>query len=182
LTDKSLRDGVPRLCRTESTPDTPEMQDRKPRVRSRQRALIRARGVEALDKRTAPARELMRRRAELLADLGGEAELSAQQRAVAEAAVREAVVLDLIDRELFDKAGGGLTDEVRQLIRERGNVSDRVVRHYSALGLERRAKRVPLIREWMRAQPQQDAASEAQARVVEVQAISAETTPQGGAL
>jgi hypothetical protein len=55
------------------------------------------RGLGSIDRRTAAGRALVEWRRELLSDLGGEAAVSAQERAVAELAVRTKLYVDSLD-------------------------------------------------------------------------------------
>ncbi len=70
---------------------------------ARQKAAFNKRGVHALDGRTKAARELLRWRAGLVADLGGEEAISTQQQAVVDLAVRTKLLLDSVDNWLLQQ-------------------------------------------------------------------------------
>jgi hypothetical protein len=62
-------------------------------------SLVKKLGTDrALDKRTAMGKALERWRQELIDDLGGEDNISAQQRAIIDLAVKNKLILDTIDR------------------------------------------------------------------------------------
>jgi hypothetical protein len=64
-------------------------------------ARVKLRGLHAIDHRTTAARAFLAWRQELVADLGGEAVLSAQQRAMIETAVRTRLFLEHLDAWLL---------------------------------------------------------------------------------
>ena len=68
---------------------------------ARQKAAFHKRGVHALDGRTKAARDLLRWRAELVADLGGEEAISTQ--AAVDLALRTKLLLDSVDNWLLQQ-------------------------------------------------------------------------------
>jgi len=100
------------------------------------------RGLQALDRRTAAARDLVEWRSELLADLGGQGAISAQQMALVEMAVRTRLFIDHADAWLLEQ--GSLVNARKRslipLVRERQTLVDSLTRILGQLGLERRVK------------------------------------------
>jgi hypothetical protein len=66
-------------------------------------ARIKLRGLSAIDRRTAAAREHLALRRELENAVGGEADLTPQQRKLIELAARASLLLDHIDAWLFQQ-------------------------------------------------------------------------------
>jgi hypothetical protein len=103
----------------------------------------------ALDRRSTVAKAMQRWRNELVRDLGGE--LSAQQRAVVELALKTKLMLDSIDAwllvqpSLINKRKRALLP----VVRERQVLADALARYLDTLGLERRAAPVPSLSEWL---------------------------------
>ena len=64
-------------------------------------ARIRLRGLGAIDRRTVAAREYLALRRELANALGGEADLTPQQRKLIDMAARASALLDHVDAWLF---------------------------------------------------------------------------------
>jgi len=58
---------------------------------------VKVRGLSAIDMRTSAAQALMRWRGSLIADLGGEQSVSAQQLAIVELATRTRLYVDSVD-------------------------------------------------------------------------------------
>jgi hypothetical protein len=106
------------------------------------KARVKVRGLQAIDRRTSAARALIDWRNNLLDDLGGEDAVSAQQRALVEAAVRTRLYVDHVDAWLMER--GSLINAKRRsvypIVRERQQLVDSLARLLSALGLERRKK------------------------------------------
>lgn len=95
------------------------------------------------DGRTRHGKALAKHRSDLLASLGGEAGLSAQELALVKLCAREMVYVDEIDIELF--ANGILNKRKRQvhpLLTQRMPIADSVERRLKDLGLERRMKQI----------------------------------------
>lgn len=97
-------------------------------------------------------RELARWRAELVQDLGGAEALSTQQAAIVDLAVRGKMLLDSLDSWLLQQPA--LIDKrKRQLypvVMQRQSLADGLLRHLTALGLQRVDKRVSELREYLR--------------------------------
>jgi hypothetical protein len=103
------------------------------------KARVAVRGLQALDTRSAGARALLAWRRELLEDLGGETNVSAQQMALVEAAVRTRLYVDTADAFIMEH---GLVNarrkSVHPVVRERQQLVDSLARLLGMLGLERR--------------------------------------------
>jgi hypothetical protein len=100
---------------------------------------VRVLGVDAIDRRSAPARALEAWRAALVADLGGEGNLSAQQMTVVELARRTCLLLSHIDSWLL--AQKTLVIKRRRTlipaVLQRQQLADALSRYMQQLGLER---------------------------------------------
>ena len=100
---------------------------------------VKVRGLAVIDMRTSAARELMRWKAELLRDLGGEENISTQRLALVDMAVRTRLFLSHIDAFLL--AQSSLVNKrhrtVLPILRDRMTLSDQLARLLSQLGLDR---------------------------------------------
>jgi hypothetical protein len=126
------------------------MKPTRPYVRTGLNALkarVKVRGLHAIDQRTASARALIAWRRDLLADLGGEAACSAQQRMLVEDAVRARLYLDHLDAYLLEQAS--LVNMRRRIVVPvlvaRQQIADHLLRVLGQLGLERRAPAAPTL-------------------------------------
>jgi hypothetical protein len=104
------------------------------------RTKVKLRGLDALDKRTASARAVVAFRNDLVLDLGGEDDLSTQQRAMVEMAARAWALLGHVDVYLFERES--LVDRRRKqllpVLKERQALADHLSRLLGQLGLERK--------------------------------------------
>jgi hypothetical protein len=105
--------------------------------------LVKTLGTDrALDKRTAMGKALERWRRELIDDLGGDENISAQQRAIIDLAVKNKLILDSIDRWIFQQAS--LIDKRKRallpVVRERQSIANALAEYMDRLGLERQHK------------------------------------------
>lgn len=119
------------------------MKPRRPYARTGLNALkarVKIRGLSAIDKRTAAGRALVEWRRELLADLGGEAAVSAQERAVVDLAVRSKLYVDSLDAWLMEQPSLVLHRRraVLPVLVERQRLADSLSRLLGQLGLQRR--------------------------------------------
>lgn len=89
-------------------------------------------------------------RRELLADLGGEPQVSASQKALVELAVRTRLYVDHVDAHLM-QMGSLVTrrSRLKPLVEQRQRLVDSLARVLGQLGLERRAKPVPALQEYV---------------------------------
>src|SRR5437867_964852 len=101
---------------------------------------LRQLGGRVLDRRTTLGRQLAAWKAELVRDLGGD--VSTQQAAVIELAVRTKLLLDSIDAWLLAQPSlvNARKKALLPVVRERQQVADALARYMGQLGLERRAK------------------------------------------
>jgi hypothetical protein len=100
---------------------------------------VKLSGLHLIDRRTAAARSLIAWRKELIADLGGETALSAQQRALIDAVVRTRLFLDHLDAWLLGQTSlvNARRRSVLPVFRERLQLADALGRQLAQLGLER---------------------------------------------
>jgi len=101
-------------------------------------------GGRALDQRTSLAKALGRWRSEILNDLGGTENTSAQQRAVLDLSVKTKLMLDSIDAWLLTQRSliNARKRALYPVVRERQQIADALARYLGQLGLERRLKGV----------------------------------------
>jgi hypothetical protein len=105
--------------------------------------LVNALGTDrALDKRTAIGKALERWRQELIEDLGGRENISAQRLAIIDLAVKNKLILDSIDRWIFSQAS--LIDKRKRalipVVLQRQQLANGLAQYLTQLGLERRHK------------------------------------------
>jgi hypothetical protein len=99
-------------------------------------------GSRAIDLRTRAGRSLLAWREQLIDDLGGIEQVSAQQLTVLELAARTKILLDGIDAWLFEQPSLINKRERRlfAVVKERQQLADSLARYMGQLGLERRGK------------------------------------------
>jgi hypothetical protein len=121
----------------------------KPQKRSRHglhrlMVAVKAQDLRALDKRCAGAKALMQWKAELISDLGGEANLSSQKRVLVDAAVRSKLFLDSLDGWLLQQRSlvNARKKSILPALGQRQTLVDGLVRILSLLGLDRVQKDV----------------------------------------
>lgn len=104
-----------------------------------------------IDGRTTVGKALGQWRGDLIADLGGRENISTQQAAIVDLAVKSKLLLDSIDAWLLTQPS--LIDKRRRallpVVRERQQIADALARHLGQLGLERRVRRVPSLGEYV---------------------------------
>jgi hypothetical protein len=114
-------------------------------------ARIKLRGLSGIDKRTAAARALLRWRAELLTDLGGEENISAQKMALVDLAARTRILIDHADAFLLEQPS--IVNRRRKallpIVTQRQTLCDSLARLLNQLGLERIPKPVPSLAEYI---------------------------------
>ena len=115
------------------------------------KAQVKVRGLAAIDMRTAAAQALFGWRNDLLTDLGGEGNVSAQQLALVEMAVRTRLYVEHLDFFLMGQESlvNRKKKAVLPVLRERQQLVDSLARILGQLGLERRAKPVPALSEYL---------------------------------
>ena len=116
------------------------------------KARVNVRGLQAIDRRTAAARALLAWRDELIDDLGGASAISAQQRALVELATRTKLYVDSLDAWLMEQRSlvNARKRAVLPVVRERTQLADSLARNLLALGLERRVRPEPSLKEYVR--------------------------------
>jgi hypothetical protein len=104
------------------------------------KARVKVRGLAAIDGRTVAARALLDWQRHLVTDLGGEAAISAQQRALVEVATRSKLYVDHLDAFLMEQRSlvNARRKAVLPVLRERQTLADSLARILGQLGLERR--------------------------------------------
>ena len=105
---------------------------------------VKVQGWRAMDRRTAAGQALLAWRNELLANLGGEDAVSAQERTLVELAVRTRLYVDTLDAWLMGQPSlvNHRKKAVLPVLRERQQLVDSLARILGQLGLEWRAKLV----------------------------------------
>ena len=118
---------------------------------------LRARGMAGLDKRCQAVRLMAAWRSALVSDLGGEASLSAQEKALVDSAVRTQLLLGTVDAYLFEQTSiiNKVKRSVFPVVRERLQLQDALLRILQALGLKRRPRDVPDLAAYLREREQQ---------------------------
>jgi hypothetical protein len=114
------------------------------------KARISVRGLAGVDMRTSSARSLFRWKQELLRDLGGD--LPAQKIALVELAVRTRLFIEHLDAFLMSQPSllNRRRKSVIPALRERMSLVDSLGRILDRLGLERVAKPVPSLQDYLR--------------------------------
>ena len=107
-------------------------------------ARIRLRGFNAIDRRTAAARETLAFRGELIAALGGEAQLSPQRRKLVDMAVRAALLVDHVDAWLFEQRSlvNARARTLLPVLVQRQALADHLARLLDKLGLDRMPQKI----------------------------------------
>ena len=103
------------------------------------KARVKLRGLQAIDMRTSAAQALLAWRKAIVADLGGEAAISANQQALIELAVRTRLYLDSLDAWLMEQTSLVVRKkrETLPVLTTRQQLADALARYLQALGLER---------------------------------------------
>jgi hypothetical protein len=132
--------------------DAARMSERRPYTRHGLHAIkakVKVAGLAALDGRTATAQGLLEWRRDLIADLGGDAAISAQQRALIEVATRTRLYVDHLDAFLMSQRSlvNLKRKAVLPVLKERQTLADSLARILGQLGLERKARPVKTLTE-----------------------------------
>jgi len=124
----------------------PEDRMSRPRAYSRHglnavKARIALRGLAAIDMRTVAAREMLAFRGELVAALGGDAELSPQRRKLVDLTARAVLYLDHLDAWLAAQQTliNRRSRSVLPVLLQRQTLADHVAKLLDRLGLDRAA-------------------------------------------
>ncbi len=105
---------------------------------------LKAGGTRALDRRTRVSKALDQWRDQLISDLGGAEQISTQQRAIINVAVKTKLLLDSVDAWLLQQPSliNHRKRSVHPVVLQRQQLADSLIRAMSQLGLERRSKPV----------------------------------------
>jgi hypothetical protein len=112
---------------------------------------VAGRGRKVIDTRTRVGKALMAWRGELVQDLGGLEQLSTQQLAIVDVCVRQKMLLDSVDAWLL-RQPSIIDKRRRQLypaVQQRTALADALARYLGTLGLERVAKPMPRLSEYL---------------------------------
>lgn len=120
----------------------------KPNPRNTQHGLtlmkraLKAGGARALDRRTRVSKALDHWRDQLISDLGGPEQISTQQRAIINVAVKTKLLLDSVDAWLLQQPSliNLRKRAVHPVVLQRQQLADSLIRAMVQLGLERRSK------------------------------------------
>ena len=106
---------------------------------------LREHGTRALDRRTSLSKALDRWRDDLIADLGGSQQVTTQQHAVVNLAIKTKLLLDSIDGWLLQQPTlvNARKRALLPVVLQRQQLANSLARYMTQLGLERRAKQVP---------------------------------------
>jgi hypothetical protein len=115
------------------------------------KARVKVRGLGAIDRRTAAARALIAWRRELIADLGGEKAITAQQRALVELAARTRLFVESLDAWILEQSSliNGRKRSVHPVVQQRQQFADALSRYLQQLGLERRNTEITDLRMYL---------------------------------
>lgn len=124
------------------------------------KAKVKIRGLHAIDRRTSAARALLSWRTDLLEDLGGEEAVSAQRRALVELVTRTKLYVDTLDAWIMEQPSlvHARKRALLPVVVQRQQLADSMARILGQLGLERRAKQVPRLDEYVAKRYGQDEA------------------------
>jgi len=118
--------------------------DRRPRTGLLAlKAKVMLRGLAVVNRRTKAARDVVKWRAELVAELGGEPGLTAARLTRIETLVRTKLLLEHLDAQLleydtlFSRKRGTLRPQVKAILTERNRMADALERGLAALGATR---------------------------------------------
>lgn len=108
-------------------------------------------GNRAIDPRTKVGRALRQFRTEIVSDLGGEQNISAQQRELVNLAVTTKLLHDSITTWLLQQPS--LVNKrhrtVYPVVLQRQTLADALCRYLDRLGLERKAKQIPALQDYL---------------------------------
>src|SRR5262245_58468853 len=105
---------------------------------------VKLAGFGAIDRRTAAARATLAFRNELIAALGGEADLSPQRRKLVDMAARASLLLDHVDGWLFEQRRliNARAKTLLPVVVQRQALADHLTRLLDKLGLDRVSQKV----------------------------------------
>src|SRR6266446_473176 len=122
----------------------PRGNDRRPRTGLLAlKAKVMLRGLAVVNRRTKAARDVVKWRAELVAELGGEPGMTAARLTRIETLVRTKLLLEHLDAQLleydtlFSRKRGTLRPQVKAILTERNRMAEALERGLAALGASR---------------------------------------------
>ena len=112
---------------------------------------VKTLGSRALDKRTTVAKTLAQWRSELVQDLGGPEAVSTQVTAIVDLTVKTKLILDSVDNWLLTQPSliNLRKRALLPVVIQRQQLADSLARYMTTLGLERKAKPVPALIEYL---------------------------------
>lgn len=112
---------------------------------------VRVLGGRAIDRRTALGRALEDWRHSIIQDLGGVDQTSTQQRQIIDLAVKTKLILDSIDAYLVRQPSlvNHRKRMVLPVVLQRQQLADALARYMTQLGLERKAKILPSLSDYL---------------------------------
>ena len=126
------------------TVPAPGGNDRRPRTGLLAlKANVMLRGLAVVNRRTKAARDVVKWRAELVAELGGEPGMTAARLTRIETLVRTKLLLEHLDAQLleydtlFSRKRGTLRPQVKAILTERNRMAESLERGLAALGASR---------------------------------------------
>ena len=138
-------------------------------------------GLEVIDKATASGKNLLAWRANVISDQGGEENVTAAKLALIDAATTTRYVIGSVDAWILrqenllrERADGSL--HLRDVILERGYVVNLLRNLLTSVGLEREARQVPRLHEYLAAKGAERAAALATVEVEAGPATDSEAT------
>jgi hypothetical protein len=120
---------------------------------------VRTRGLDALDRRSGAARDLVVWKEELVTALGGEANITPQENALIEMIVRQRIFIDHVDGFLLSQETLVVKKKraIIPVLRERQSLVDGFARLLGQLGMKRREKPIPTLSEYLEQRAQEEA-------------------------
>jgi hypothetical protein len=109
------------------------------------------RRMGALDRRTSLAKATAKLRSELVGDCGGTEALSVQQDKIVDEFIKRFVMLESIDAWIFTQPSliNRRTRALYPIIVQRQTIADGMIRCLDRLGLERKAKQIPSLQDYL---------------------------------
>lgn len=143
---------------------------------------LREHGTRAIDRRTSVGKALDHWRDELVADLGGSEQVSTQQRAIINVAVKTKLLLDSIDTWILKQPSliNLRKRAVHPVVLQRQQLADSLIRAMVQLGLERKAKVLSLNDYLTNGKTKPPASPAPSAAPAQVHNIGDETTGKAG--
>jgi hypothetical protein len=113
--------------------------------------VLKQRGMGAIDQRTSLAKATAKLRSELVRDCGGEEALSVQQHKIVDEFIKRSVLLESIDAWIFTQPTviNKRTRSLYPIVVQRQTIADGMVRCLDRLDLERKAKQIPSLQDYV---------------------------------